>query len=70
MRARYEALAAEGGKRAVKKAIEKKQTKLSQREKKSRPLLKVGITDDRRVRRVSNHDDEGGRSSKKQRIAR
>ncbi|KAF9015123.1 hypothetical protein BDQ17DRAFT_1443068 [Cyathus striatus] len=37
MKARYEALAAEGGKRAVKKAIEKKQKKVSQKEKRSRP---------------------------------
>lgn len=37
VRARYEALAAEGGKRAVKKAIEKKQRKIGQKEKKSRP---------------------------------
>ncbi|EDR14971.1 uncharacterized protein LACBIDRAFT_300621 [Laccaria bicolor S238N-H82] len=35
--ARYEALAADGGSRAVKKAIEKKQKKVSQKEKKSRP---------------------------------
>ncbi|KXN90067.1 rRNA biogenesis protein RRP36 [Leucoagaricus sp. SymC.cos] len=39
-RARYEALAAKGGKKAVKKAIEKKQRKISQKEKKSRPFSK------------------------------
>jgi ribosomal RNA-processing protein 36 len=33
-------LAAEGGKRAVKKAIEKKQKKIGQKEKKSRPFAK------------------------------
>ncbi|KAL0951248.1 hypothetical protein HGRIS_007966 [Hohenbuehelia grisea] len=38
VRARYEALAAEGGRQAVKKAIEKKQLKISQKEKKSRPF--------------------------------
>lgn len=37
LRARYDALAASGGKRAVKKAIEKRQKKVSQKEKKSRP---------------------------------
>ncbi|KAL0576354.1 rRNA biogenesis protein rrp36 [Marasmius crinis-equi] len=36
-KARYEALAAEGGQRAVKKAIEKKRKKISQKEKRSRP---------------------------------
>ncbi|KAI0052848.1 DUF947-domain-containing protein [Auriscalpium vulgare] len=38
LKARYEAVAAEGGKGAVKKAIEKKQKKLSQKETKSRPF--------------------------------
>ncbi|KDQ63597.1 hypothetical protein JAAARDRAFT_169593 [Jaapia argillacea MUCL 33604] len=38
VRARYDALAESGGKRAVKKAIDKKQKKISQREKKSRPF--------------------------------
>ncbi|KAG6890432.1 hypothetical protein C0995_008786 [Termitomyces sp. Mi166 len=42
MKARYEALAAEGGKRAVKKAIEKKQKKIGQKEKKSRPFVQDG----------------------------
>ncbi|KAF8078664.1 DUF947-domain-containing protein [Lyophyllum atratum] len=37
MKARYEALAADGGNRAVKKAIEKRQKKIGQKEKKSRP---------------------------------
>ncbi len=36
--ARYEALAASGGERAVKKAIEKRQKKIGQKEKKSRPF--------------------------------
>lgn len=55
-RARYEALASEGGKRAVKKAIEKKQKKISQKEKKSRPFPKNGFANDdvgpRKRRRV------------------
>ena len=40
MKARYEALAKEGGSRAVKKAILKKQKKVSQSEKRSRPYKK------------------------------
>lgn len=35
-------MAAEGGTRAVKKAIEKKQKKIGQKEKKSRPFPKGG----------------------------
>jgi ribosomal RNA-processing protein 36 len=38
MHARYDALAASGGKDAVRKAIEKKQKKLAQKEKRSRPF--------------------------------
>ncbi|KAJ3516250.1 hypothetical protein NLJ89_g1241 [Agrocybe chaxingu] len=40
VKARYDALAQEGGLRAVKKAIEKKQKKESQKEKRSRPYAK------------------------------
>jgi len=40
VQARYEALAKEGGQRAVKRAIEKKQKKESQKEKRSRPYAK------------------------------
>ncbi|KAK0446413.1 uncharacterized protein EV420DRAFT_1570547 [Desarmillaria tabescens] len=40
MHARYDALAQSGGERAVKKAIEKKQKKIGQKEKKSRPFGK------------------------------
>ncbi|KAK0208050.1 hypothetical protein DFS33DRAFT_1484493 [Desarmillaria ectypa] len=39
-RARYDALAQSGGERAVKKAIEKRQKKIGQKEKKSRPFGK------------------------------
>lgn len=39
-KARYDAIAASGGSQAVKKAIEKKQKKISQKEKKSRPFAK------------------------------
>ena len=38
VRARMDAIATTGGKRAVKKAIEKKQRKVGQKEKKSRPF--------------------------------
>jgi len=41
LKARYDAMAAEGGKRAVKKAIEKRRKKLSQHETKSRPFSRV-----------------------------
>jgi len=40
LKARYEALAKEGGQRAVKKAIEKRQKKVHQKEKRSRPYPK------------------------------
>jgi len=40
MQARFEALAKEGGQKAVKKAIEKKRKKTSQKEKRSRPYSK------------------------------
>lgn len=40
VRARYEDLAATGGKGAVKKAIAKKQKKIGQKEKKSRPFAR------------------------------
>ncbi|KAJ6621701.1 hypothetical protein B0H10DRAFT_2017111 [Mycena sp. CBHHK59/15] len=62
VRARYDALAAEGGKRAVKKAIEKKQKKLGQKEKKSRPFAKGSD-----LKRTSVQD-EGGRPEKRQRV--
>lgn len=39
-KARFEAIAAQGGARAVKKTIEKKQKKIAQKEKKSRPYAK------------------------------
>ncbi|KAL4069877.1 hypothetical protein V8B97DRAFT_2110217 [Scleroderma yunnanense] len=41
-KARYDAIAASGGNQAVKKAIEKKQRKISQKEKKSRPFSSSG----------------------------
>jgi len=57
-RARYDALAAKGGKRAVKKAIEKKQKKISQKEKRSRPFPKAGVAgENSRKRKASGEDD-------------
>lgn len=38
VKAKYDALAASGGRRAVKKAMDKKQKKVSQKEKKKRPF--------------------------------
>ncbi|THH16826.1 hypothetical protein EW146_g3877 [Bondarzewia mesenterica] len=40
LKARYDAVAAEGGRGAVRKAIEKKQKKISQKETKSRPFAR------------------------------
>ncbi|KAJ7103569.1 hypothetical protein B0H15DRAFT_812788 [Mycena belliarum] len=60
-RARYDALAAEGGKRAVKRAIEKKQKKIGQKEKKSRPFAKGNG-----LKRKSG-ESEGGPAEKKRR---
>ncbi|KAJ7125621.1 hypothetical protein C8R43DRAFT_1029604 [Mycena crocata] len=62
VRARYDALAAEGGKRAVKKAIEKKQKKIGQKEKKSRPFAKgSGL-------KRQTGDGQGGPPQKRRRI--
>jgi len=70
VRARYEALAAEGGKQAVKKAIERKQKKVGQREKKSRPFPKEGIDNKKEhpLKRVwSVHGEEDRPSTGKKR---
>ncbi|KAJ7092687.1 hypothetical protein C8R44DRAFT_816289 [Mycena epipterygia] len=63
VRARYDALAAEGGKRAVKKAIEKKQKKIGQKEKRSRPFAKGSTS----LKRTSG-DGEGGPPVKRRRL--
>ncbi|KAJ7630900.1 DUF947-domain-containing protein [Roridomyces roridus] len=61
VRARYDALAQEGGTRAVKKAIEKKQKKIGQKEKKSRPFAKgSGL-------KRSSSDGDSGRPQKRPR---
>jgi len=57
-RARYDALAVEGGKRAIKKAIEKKRKKINQREKRSRPFPKTSMArEDTRKRKAGGEDD-------------
>ncbi|KAJ7071067.1 DUF947-domain-containing protein [Mycena amicta] len=63
VRARYDALAAEGGRRAVQKAMEKKQRKIGQKEKKSRPFAKGSEG----LKRVRSGDD--GSVRKKRRVA-
>ena len=66
VKARYDALAAEGGKRAVRKAIEKKQKKIGQKEKKSRPLdSKPPPPRKRSFEGNDNRDREGGRGRRK-----
>ncbi|KAF8898789.1 hypothetical protein BD779DRAFT_1485553 [Infundibulicybe gibba] len=64
-RARYDALAAEGGKRAVKKVIDKKQKKIGQKEKRSRPFL-AGEGDRNQKRTFSG--GEGGGNAKRRRV--
>lgn len=71
LRARLDDLAESGGKRAVKKAIEKKQRKVGQKEKKSRPFappprpqLSEGIKDVnglKRRREADNHEHSNGK---------
>jgi len=56
-RARLEVIAKEGGNRAVKKALEKKQKKIGQKEKKSRPFAPP-------ARPASNAQSEGESFSK------
>jgi ribosomal RNA-processing protein 36 len=74
VRARYDALAATGGKGAVKKAIEKKQKKISQKEKKSRPFARErsggeGQESSSRKRPLnSGSSAEGRRFEKKRRM--
>lgn len=62
MQARFEALAKEGGQKAIRKAIEKKGKKMSQKERRSRPYSKE---------QNGKRDGEalvGGRSSKRTRV--
>ena len=64
VRARMDAIAAMGGKRAIKKAIEKKQRKMGQKEKKSRPFAPAT----REKRSTNEGDDE--RTVKRPRVDR
>jgi len=63
VRARYEAIAEEGGKRAVKKAIEKRQKKIGQKEKKSRPYPKGGA-----MKRGADSNDLGEGRAKRRKV--
>ncbi|KAI0932127.1 hypothetical protein AcV7_000684 [Taiwanofungus camphoratus] len=71
LRAKYENLAADGGKGAVRKAIEKKQKKDSQKEKKKRPFAlerpgEAGGPSRKRPR--VGFDDDRRRSGKRERL--
>ncbi|TFK57130.1 DUF947-domain-containing protein [Heliocybe sulcata] len=72
MKARYEALASSGGSLAVKKAIEKKQRKISQKEKKSRPFPSRRAEGDnpgnKRHQALGSREQQGGRPAKRQRV--
>lgn len=59
VRARFDALAASGGKGAVKKAIEKKQKKIAQKEKKSRPFARPLSGEGRPLKRSVSDQDSG-----------
>jgi ribosomal RNA-processing protein 36 len=71
LKARYDAMAAEGGKRAVKKAIQKKQKKISQKETKSRPFARgsaqAGDSDSNK--RPRDSVDRGHNSNKRRRVS-
>lgn len=74
MRAKFEALETAGGKSAVKKAIEKKQKKVNQKEKKRRPFSvesgRGGSGGDSRSRKRSRDGlSEGRIANKRQRFS-
>ncbi|KAI0304684.1 hypothetical protein BC826DRAFT_1100487 [Russula brevipes] len=58
LKAQYDAMAAQGGKRAVKKAIEKRRKKSSQKETKSRPFSR--ITESPSISRLSKKRKASG----------
>lgn len=62
VRARYDALAAAGGKGAVKKAIERKQKKVGQKEKKRRPF---GADGGEQSRKRTYEDDGNGQRKRR-----
>ncbi|KAK7468853.1 rRNA biogenesis protein rrp36 [Stygiomarasmius scandens] len=63
MKARYDAIAQNGGQSAVKKAIEKRRKKVSQKEKKSRPFAKDDARSGKRPL-----DTSGGPSEKRRKL--
>lgn len=70
LKARYDAVAAEGGKRAVKKVVERKRRKLSQSETRSRPFSRNAnsvVPQPSRKRIVPGKDD--GPTKKRQKLA-
>ena len=70
-RAKYQALAEAGGRSAVRKAIEKKQKKVNQKEKKRRPFVpgeSRGAANGKRSNYQANRS-QGGRPSKRQRTS-
>lgn len=74
VQARYEALAAGGGKGAVKRAIAKKQKKVGQKEKKSRPFPRGAFSSigEHSRQQISEGDSrgEGQSSGKRRRVAK
>ncbi|KAN0134918.1 protein of unknown function (DUF947) domain containing protein [Lactarius tabidus] len=70
LKARYDAVAAEGGKRAVKKIVERKRRKLSQHETKSRPFPRntSSVTPQPSGKRIRPGKDDGP-TNKRQRLS-
>jgi len=70
VRARYAALAVHGGDRAVKKAIERKQKKIGQKEKKSRPFAtgRPAAVGDELLRKSFGSSAEGERRFGRRRV--
>ncbi|KAF9822135.1 hypothetical protein IEO21_00129 [Rhodonia placenta] len=68
LRAKYDALAASGGRGAVKKAIDRRQKKTSQKEKKRRPFAPGQTVGHVRKRASSGPEDDGQRSGKRRRM--
>ncbi|KAJ4486064.1 hypothetical protein J3R30DRAFT_3326873 [Lentinula aciculospora] len=69
VRARYDAIAEQGGQRAVKKSIEKKRKKIAQKEKKSRPFPKGGVAQSRSSKRPLEHDSHDRHREKRRKVA-
>ncbi|KAH9178929.1 hypothetical protein EDB89DRAFT_1929178 [Lactarius sanguifluus] len=70
LKARYDAVAAEGGKRAVKKIVQRKRRKLSQNETKSRPFSRNtnSVTPQPSRKRIVPRTDDGP-TKKRQKFA-